>query len=80
MVSKKRAAVPPREDTRKALTKATGAKAVTFLNKCKLHEPLEKPAAKKRFAESTKRAAMYRAMREKRARTDRGKILAKKGC
>lgn len=65
---KRKDPVPAREDKRKALTKATGATAKTYLNRHKLHEPLEKPAVKKAGAASAKRAAAYRAMRLKRQR------------
>lgn len=74
-----RSTVPPREDTRRALTKATGASALTCLNRSKLHEPLERPAAKKIFAANETRAAAGRAMRMKRRATARAKLkLAQK--
>lgn len=64
--AKRRPPVPAREDKRKTLTKKTGVTAKTYLNRDRLHEPLEKPAAKKYFAAAESRAAACRAMRLKR--------------
>lgn len=70
---KNRSTAPRREDTRRALTRSTGARVITYLNKSRLHEPLEKPAAKKIFAANEAREATCRALHVKRRATARAK-------
>ena len=74
---KRKSIVPPREDVRKRLTRSTGAKAITYLNRSLLHETLEKPAAKKILQAADDRAAAYRAMRVKRRRAALARVHRK---
>lgn len=59
--------IPPDESKRRKQTASTGATAITYFNRHKLREPLEKPAAKKYFAACEKRDAARRAKTMKNA-------------
>lgn len=65
---KKISVLPPKEGGRRERTRATGASAVTYMNRYKLREPLEKPANRKKLEASAARTAAYRAYRAKRQR------------
>lgn len=66
MSLKTKGVLPPRENAGRARAKATGAGAVTYLSKSRLHEPLEKPGNRKLLTASTERTAAARALRTKR--------------
>ena len=78
---RKSSIVPPREDIRRERARATGVTVKTYLNRSRLHEPLEKPAAKKIFAANESRAAAVRAMQLKRRATAQAGLKRKaRGC
>lgn len=69
--------ITPREDTRRALTKTTGASSRAYMNRNKLKEPLKSAAAKKILEANTRREAARKALRLKRRATAAGRLKSR---